>query len=92
VPPQRTPRRSKRPVRFPNRIRHYRLQGGLTQRALAHAVGRLRWTVSAWEHGATLPTAPDLFKLAKALNTFVEALYPCLYEAARRPLEERSAA
>jgi transcriptional regulator with XRE-family HTH domain len=48
-------------------------------------VGRLRWTISAWEHGATLPTVPDLFKLAKVLNTFVEALYPSLYEAARKP-------
>ena len=57
----------------------------MTQRALAQAVGRLRWTISAWEHGSTLPAAPDLFKLAKILNTFVEALYPCLYEAARKP-------
>lgn len=85
MPPQRTPRSSRRPVRFPNRIRQYRVKAGLTQRALASAVGRLRWTISAWEHGCNLPPVPDLFKLAKALNTFVEALYPGLYEAARRP-------
>jgi len=64
------------------------LKAGLTQRALGKAVGRLRWAVAAWERGSTLPRVPDLFRLAKALNTFVEALYPGLYEAARRPLEE----
>jgi len=43
--------------------------------------------VSSWERGASLPPAPELFRLAKVLNTFVEALYPSLYEAARRPIE-----
>lgn len=92
VPPQRTLRRSRRPIRFPNRIHHYRLKAGLTQHSLAKAVGRLRWAVSAWERGANLPNVPDLFRLAKALNTFVEALYPCLYEAARRPAGGNAAA
>jgi putative transcriptional regulator len=90
VPPQRTPRHSRRPVRFPNRIHYYRLKAGLTQRALGKAVGRLRWAVSAWERGCDLPSVPNLFRLAKALNTFVEALYPSLYEAARRPVERSS--
>ena len=92
MPPQRTPRRSTRPVRYGNRIHHYRLQANLTQRALGESVGRNRQAVSAWERGSALPSAPDLFKLAKTLNTFVEALYPSLYEAARRPQEERSVA
>ena len=84
---QRTPRPSSRPVRFPNRIHHYRIQANLTQRALGQAVRRNRKAVSSWERGANLPPAPELFRLAKVLNTFVEALYPSLYEAARQPLE-----
>lgn len=35
--------------------------------------------VSRWERGKTLPTVPNLFRLAKALNTFAEALYPDFY-------------
>lgn len=52
---------------------------------MALAVGATRAAVSAWEVGKSCPTLPFLFKLAKALNTFIEALYPSLYEAARTP-------
>jgi transcriptional regulator with XRE-family HTH domain len=35
--------------------------------------------VSEWERGRVLPSVPNLFRLAKALNTFAEALYPTFY-------------
>ena len=82
---QRTPRPPKAPARYPNRIRDYRIKGGLNQRQLAKRVGRALSMVALWERGRRLPSAPNLFRLAKALNTFAEALYPVLYEAARNP-------
>ena len=79
---QHTPRSSRRAPRFPNRIRRYRLQAGLSQRALAAQIGRDRATVSAWERGWRLPTVPGLFRLARALDTLAESLYWSLYTAA----------
>jgi transcriptional regulator with XRE-family HTH domain len=90
MPPQRSPR-SRQPIRHLNRIRHYRLLSNLTQRELGVAVGRKRKAISLWERGTTLPSAPELFRLAKVLNTFVEALYPSLFEAARKPMEQSPA-
>jgi len=77
--PQFTPRRRTTPARFPNTIREYRLQAGLTQRKLAILVGRSRAVVSSWERGQALPSVPLLFKLAKVLDTLAEALYADLY-------------
>lgn len=72
---QFTPRRSSKPARFPNTIRDYRLQAGLSQKRLAALVGRGRRTVSAWERGQSLPGVAMLFRLAKALQTRAESLY-----------------
>lgn len=79
---QHTPRLSARTPRFPNRIRSYRLQAGLTQRGLAAQIGQRRASVSAWERGRHMPTVPNLFRLARALNTLSESLYWELYTSA----------
>ena len=76
---QRTPRRPRVPPRYPNRIREYRVKVGQSQQGLARDVGRSVSMVSRWERGQTLPTVPNLFRLAKALSTFAEALYPTFY-------------
>jgi len=89
--PQRSSRPSKFPPKVENRIRSYRLKATLSQEDVARLVGTTRSAVSAWEVGKSCPTAPLLFRLARVLNTFVEALYPGLYEAARMPLEGASA-
>ncbi len=68
-------RRGRIPKRHPNEIRRYRIQSGLTQRALAHAIGRDRRDVSSWERGITLPTLPTGLRLARRLNTLAEALF-----------------
>jgi transcriptional regulator with XRE-family HTH domain len=82
MPVQHTPRLARHAPRFPNRIRSYRLQAGLTQRGLAAQIGQRRASVSAWERGRHLPTAPNLFRLARALNTLSESLYWGLYTSA----------
>jgi len=83
VPPQFSSRPPKRAPKVPNRIRAYRLKANLSQGDVARAVGATRAAVSAWEVGKSCPTLPLLFKLAKELHTFIEALYPSLFEAAR---------
>jgi DNA-binding XRE family transcriptional regulator len=75
MPPQYTSRLSRRPRKHSNEIRRYRVQLGLTQRALAASLGVGITTISAWERGLTCPTTPLLLKLAKALNTLTEHLY-----------------
>jgi transcriptional regulator with XRE-family HTH domain len=62
-----------------NEIRRYRLQAGLTQRQLARQLGIRLSTYTSWERGMTCPSLPNLFKLAKNLNTLVEGLYPEFY-------------
>lgn len=77
--PQLTPRRSRKPARFPNAIREYRLKAGLTQKALAQLIGRARSIISVWERGRRLPNLLDAFRLARALDTLAEGLYTKLY-------------
>lgn len=77
--PQFTLRPSKKVTHHPNRIREYRLKAGLTQLDLGRTIGSTRGTVSSWERGCSVPTVAKLFKLARALSTLSEALYPALY-------------
>ncbi len=81
---QETPRRGTRPARFPNRIREYRLNAALSQRQLGALVGRTECTIRRWERGHQLPSVPDLFKLARTLDTLSESLYIGLYRLYRR--------
>jgi putative transcriptional regulator len=84
MPLQFTPRRLRKPARFPNRIREYRLKAGISQRELGALLGLGRSVVSAWERGRILPTLPNAFRLAKALDTLAESLYLGLYMNASR--------
>jgi len=87
---QLTLRRSTHPVRFPNAIRRYRTQAGLSQKHLAALLGQGRGCVSAWERGLRLPNLVSAFRLAKTLGTLTEALYFPLYSPqhpdSRRPV------
>ena len=76
---QFTPRPTRLKVRFPNRIREYRLKAGLSQRALAALLGLRRNAISAWERGISSPIVSHLFRLAKTLGTLAESLYQELY-------------
>lgn len=79
MPPQHTSRPPRGPIRYRNQIRRYRLQAGLTQHELAALIAVRSSTVSEWERGATCPSAALVLKLAKALGTLAEALYPQFY-------------
>ena len=79
MPLQLTPRRTAKPPRYPNRIREYRIRSGMTQRALAAALGFGRRTITSWECGRALPMLPNLFRLARGLDTLAESLYQDFY-------------
>ena len=78
---QFTPRTSRLKSKFPNTIRRYRLQMGLSQRGLAAVLGTHRSLVSLWERGQRAPSVPRLFRMARELGTMPEALYHDFYSA-----------
>ena len=81
---QFTQRLSRLTPKFPNAIRRYRVQRGLTQERLGSALGLDRSVVSRWERGVRLPSVPWLFKMARELGTMPEALYLDFFSAAHR--------
>ena len=86
---QFTPRPTRLKVRFPNRIREYRLKAGLSQRSLAGQLGLRRNAISAWERGISSPVVSHLLHMAKTLGTLAESLYLDFYSPSK-PEEEDS--
>lgn len=84
--PQFSSRLRRIPPKVANEIRRYRLQAGLTQRQLARQVGVRLSTYTGWERGNTCPSLPNIFKLARKLNTLAEGLYPEFYAVHREKL------
>jgi putative molybdopterin biosynthesis protein len=82
---QHTQRATVTRPRFPNRIREYRLQMGISQRELGLQIGYCRSVIADWERGSVLPSLANAFRLAKALGTFAEHLYQEVFEQARLP-------
>lgn len=62
--------KEKRPskLRPSNRIQHYRFERGMSQRALAKAVGVSPFTIIQWESGIANPNVDNLKKLCEVLN------------------------
>lgn len=87
---QHTQRATATPPRFPNRIREYRLQKGLSQRELGRRIGYCRSVISDWERGFMLPSLRNAFRLAKALDTLAESLYLGLYAMSSRQATNQS--
>jgi transcriptional regulator with XRE-family HTH domain len=78
---QFTPRPSRHTPKFPNAIRRYRVQMGLSQHSLGVVLGLHRSMVSLWERGLRVPSVPRLFRMARELGTMPEALYHDFYSA-----------
>ena len=62
-------------ARFAENLRRLRRERGLTQRALAEALGYSEKTVSKWECASGLPDIDGLFAVTKYFNTTVESLF-----------------
>lgn len=56
------------------RIRHLREREGISQAALARAIGATRAAVNAWEMGLSNPNMQSLIELAKYLHVSVDHL------------------
>lgn len=56
-------------------IRIYRRRKGLTQQALADAIGRSRASVAEYESGASGVPIPILWKIARVLEVPVDVLF-----------------
>ena len=63
------------PDKLANRLKDKRAELGLTQAALAEAVGVTRKTVNTVENGVFIPSALLALKLARALGEPVETLF-----------------
>jgi putative transcriptional regulator len=61
--------------RLRNRLLGLRTERGLTQAALAEAVGVSRKTINTVENGVFVPSTLLALKLARALGTPVEAIF-----------------
>ena len=61
--------------RLRNRLLGLRTERGLTQGALAEAVGVSRKTINTVENGVFVPSTLLALKLARALGTPVEAIF-----------------
>jgi putative transcriptional regulator len=58
-----------------NRLREERSRRGLTQAQLAELVGVSRKTINTVENGVFVPSTVVALRLARALDTTVEALF-----------------
>lgn len=63
------------PDKLANRLKDKRAELGLTQAALAEAVGVTRKTVNTVENGVFIPSALLALKLGHALGEPVESLF-----------------
>jgi putative transcriptional regulator len=61
--------------RLTNRLREERARRSLTQAELAELVDVSRKTINTVENGVFIPSTVLALRLAKALNTTVEALF-----------------
>lgn len=67
------------------RLREARLEAGLTQQEVADVVGLPRANVARWESGTQLPRVDNALKLAAALDSTVESLWPLDHDDQERP-------
>jgi putative transcriptional regulator len=72
-----------------NRIRRLRFEHGeMTQQELADKVGVTRQTIIAIEAGKYAPSLPLAFRIARAFNASVEAVFQYQQEGDREPTPE----
>jgi transcriptional regulator with XRE-family HTH domain len=75
-----------------NKLRFYREQAGLTQKAVAEALG-LDCTdrISRWENSIAMPSVANLFRLAEIYKVMPHELYPELGDLDEARMLEKKA-
>ena len=61
-------------ITFPERLKKLRQDKGITQKALAEAIGVSKYTVCFWERGQRNPENPALKKLSEYFNVSIPYL------------------
>ena len=78
---------------YPNHIRRFRMEKGLSQRELAHILGyKSVSSLSHLEGGYKLPALKTAMKLEAGLQRFIGDIFPRLYQALRGPVARRRVA
>ena len=67
-------------LKTPRLIQEHRLKQGLTQEALADAIGVSVQSISQWERGASMPPATRADRLARALKVPVATMKKTIIE------------
>ena len=69
------------PGRIPNKLRFFRRLNGYSQKKVARLLELANTNaISRWEHGHTVPSIKNLFKLAQMYRIYPHELYPNLWE------------
>lgn len=79
--------------RFPNHIRRFRMEKGLSQRELSYILGyKSVSSLSHLEGGFKLPSLRTAMKLEAGLQRFIGDIFPRLYNSLRGPVARRRVA
>ena len=66
--------------RFPNKLKTYRRCSGYSQKKVARILGfKDTSTLSRWEHGLTVPSIVQVFRLARIYRALPHELYDELW-------------
>jgi len=63
-------------IKYPNKLKEFRKKCSLYQKDVAELMGlKSEDRMSRWEKGQSLPSVPNLFKLAKLYKVSIEDIY-----------------
>ncbi len=68
-------------MKYPNKLKYYRLQAGLTQKQVAELLGmQCEDRLSHWERGQAMPSVKNLMRLCEVYKINVKDLKYYLYD------------
>lgn len=75
-------------VILPKRLKHFRVQKGLSLREVADQIDKSPSQISFWERGINPPSCIDLFKLCVIYDVMLPDLFPEISERLKPVKEE----
>ncbi|MGV3598047.1 MAG: helix-turn-helix transcriptional regulator [Bacteroidota bacterium] len=76
---------------FPNHLRKYRIQRGLSIEHIAEILGCPKKDIIKWENGDALPPTIIIFELCALYSITLEIAYPRLYSKLRSEFKQDNA-
>ena len=66
-------------IKYPNRLKELRIKNNLKQKEVAQRIGfKSDDRICRWEQGQSMPSYPNILKLAKLFNISSVDIYPSL--------------